>query len=338
MKLQKLPHDPGKLIDFFEEGLPALGALCERTWHDRLQVVAEGAAAKLWHADGTLVDAEIHFPPAGDTTPREAGREVFPGCPLTFRLAEALWPQTLVLDRVCIQTFENVKPPTVEVAEKLWSAQRPGTLRWKMEAPMTPGWHFSVLVLARCEIQAIDQHWSLHRLAVSLPDGDLDESLAGSLDFAQAQTEGPQVSDWPVPDLAQWAPLIRRALEADLAADLEPIRTRQQNYLRRELERIDSYFKNYERELQERLERQHQRNTKFTIRERLAAAKAEHERRRHDQVQRHEIRIKPHLDALLLIAEPAWQTRVSFFHKNETHNQPARFVPRSRRWIVLRSG
>ena len=33
---------------------------------------------------------------------------------------------------------------------------------------------YSLIALARCDIQAIDQHWSLHRLALSLPGGERD--------------------------------------------------------------------------------------------------------------------------------------------------------------------
>ena len=49
MKLNRTPHDPGELLGFYEAGLTALGALCERTWHDGLEVVAEGPAARLWN-------------------------------------------------------------------------------------------------------------------------------------------------------------------------------------------------------------------------------------------------------------------------------------------------
>ena len=54
MKLARLPHEPAALVDFYQETLEHIGALCERTWFDRLEVVAEGRAARLWHADGDL--------------------------------------------------------------------------------------------------------------------------------------------------------------------------------------------------------------------------------------------------------------------------------------------
>jgi len=95
MKLNRATHDPGQLLEFYEEGLSALGALCERTWHDRLQVVAEGRAATLWNPQGALHEVELHFMPSDTTSARDAAREVFPGCPLTFQLAEALRPMTM---------------------------------------------------------------------------------------------------------------------------------------------------------------------------------------------------------------------------------------------------
>lgn len=331
MKLNRLPHDPSALIDFFQEGLESLGALCDRTWHDRLQVIAEGPAAKLWNPTGEFLEAEIRFPSAAETAARQADSEVFPGCPLTFRLTEQLQSANLSLERVRLQLSENPKTPTAEVAEKLWHSQIPGTSRWKLESPFLSSWHFCLFTLVRCEIQAIDQHWSLHRLAISLPDGQRDESLASALDFAQAISS--ESIDWPKPILPNWHTLLRRALEEDLVTELTGIRQRQEQYLRRELERIDAYFESYEQELAARQHRSHTEASKTKTQQRLAAAKTEHQRRRQDQIQRHEIRVIPHLDALLLLAEPAWEATISFMKKNETHAEKALFVPRSRKWI-----
>src|SRR5512137_34023 len=102
MRLDRLAYDSGALVNFYEEGFTALGALCERTWHDRLEIVAEGEAAKLWNPGGTLHEIELTFAPADATAAREAVREVFPGCPLTFRLAETLRPSPLPLERVAL--------------------------------------------------------------------------------------------------------------------------------------------------------------------------------------------------------------------------------------------
>jgi hypothetical protein len=334
MKLAKLPPDPTVLIDFFQEGLEASGAICERSWHDRLHLVAEGPAARLWNPTGELIETEIHFPAPDQSAPRDAGREVFPGCPLTFHLAETLRPACLQLQRGILQSPENVKPPALDVAEKLWHAQRPGSNRWKQEAPFKPDWHFSLLVLVRCEIQAIDQHWSLHRVIISLPDGRRDESLANTIDFCALASHSEEPVPWPTPSLEAWHNLLHAALKEELEMDVEAIRRRQENYLRRELERIDSYFESYERELAGRRQRQHNEAAKIKTEERLAAARDEHTRRRRDQVLRHEIRIIPHQDALMLLAEPAWKTQITATVRNESRTREALFVPRARRWIA----
>ena len=334
MKLEKLSHDPPALLDFFQEGLEKLGAVCARSWHDRLEMIAEGPAARLWNPDGQLVETEIHFSAPDDTAPREAAKEVFPGCPLTFHLAEALRESPLPLQRAILQPSDNGKAPSFEVGEKLWHAQMPGATRWKMDSPFRADWHFSLLVLARCEIQAIDQHWSLHRLAISLPDGSRDESLANNFHFCQLTAPPEEVIPWPRSEPAPWQQLLRSSLVEELELDLTAIRERQENYLRRELERVDDYFENYERELTTRSKRQQRGQTRMKSQERLAAARTEHERRRRDQVQRHEIRVIPHLDALLLVAEPAWRAAITTVHRNETKTQEAVLVPRSRRWKI----
>ena len=81
------------------------------------------------------------------------------------------------LERYILPDAVPPRPPDGAVAEKLWRAQFPDTRRWRLAAPFQPDFHFTLLALVRCEIQAIDQHWSLHRVAVSLPDGELDDAL-----------------------------------------------------------------------------------------------------------------------------------------------------------------
>jgi hypothetical protein len=330
MKLDRLPYEPAALIEFYQESLEHLGAVCERTWHDRLQLVAEGAAAKLWNDDGALHEAELHFPPAGDTAPRNAATEAFPGSPLTFRLAETLRPTPLPIDRA-ILAGGPTRPPAVEVAEKLWHAQFPHGTRWRMAMPFRAAHTFSLLALVRCEIQAIDQHWSLRRVALSLPDGERDAHLAGAFTFAEVEANTPADLVWPSvpPDI--FHRFISDAVELEMTDELAGIRARQENYLRRELDRIDDYFQSYEAELSSRASRAGA-NTKVKTADRLAAAQAEHARRREDQVKRHEIRIIPHLDAVLLLAENAWQTQVNFHEHNQPRTMQALFNPRSRRW------
>jgi hypothetical protein len=219
------------------------------------------------------------------------------------------------------------------VAEKLWHTQRPGCIRLRMSIPFRATHAFSLLALTRCEIQAIDQHWSLHRIVVSLPDGLSNPSLARELDFAQLDPRAGAV-DWPrlAPD--QLAALLRPMIELELTGELAAIRLRQENYLRRELERIDAYFENYQRELGARLHRASE-SAKTKAADRLAAAKAEHARRHADQLKRHEIRVIPHFDTLLLLAEPAWGATVDWQNRAGPQTAEACFIPRSRSWRIL---
>jgi hypothetical protein len=334
MKLDRLAYEPGALVDFYQEGLAALGALCERTWHDRLEVVAEGGAAKLWNPDGTLHEIELAFAPADATAARDALREVFPGCPLTFRLVETLRPSPLPLERVALAGEARAHAPDPVVAEKLWRAQFPDTAQWRLRSPFKADFHFSLVALVRCEIQAIDQHWSLHRLAVSLPGGEPDELLAREFSFAQADPETGAAPTWPAPEPARWQTFLRIALETDLAAELAAVRARQQNYLRRELDRLGEYFAGYEHELTARAARSATQTSKVRTSDRLAAAKAEHARRRADQIARHEIRVQPHLDALLLAAEPAWRASLSVERAHVPRTVEPLFVPRARKWVA----
>jgi len=333
MKLGRLPHEPAALVDFYQEALEHLGALCERTWFDKLQVIADGPAARLWKAGGPLHEVELHFPAPDSVAPRDAEREVFPGCPLTFHLTESLRPQPLTLERAVIPEASPSRSPDAAVAEKLWHAQHPGATRWRLEKPFAASHHFSLLALLRCEIQAIDQHWSLRRLALSLPEGVRDDALAESFAFARADNANAP-SRWPALDAARCRELFASALAEEMADDLTAIQARQEKHLRRELERVDDYFEKYEQELAERARRSHNDNTKLKADQRLAAARAEHLRRRADQMQRHEIRVIPHFDALLLVAEPAWRTIIAVTRRNETASLSARFIPRTRRWVV----
>ena len=62
MKLERLTFQPQGIADFFEQGLTRLGAVCERTWHDRIDVLAEGDAARLWSEGEELRAVELCFP------------------------------------------------------------------------------------------------------------------------------------------------------------------------------------------------------------------------------------------------------------------------------------
>ena len=332
MKLDRATHNPGELLEFYQEGLTALGALCERTWHDRLEVIAEGRAAALWNPQGALHEVELFFTPADATAARDAAREVFPGCPLTFQLAEALRPRPLALERFVLAEDTASRPPEAAVAEKLWRSQFADTARWQLAAPFQADFHFSLIAVARCEIQAMDQHWSLYRLALSLPGGESDEALAREMAFHHETAESAADIPWPALDPARWRELLQLAFQSEVAGEVDRVRARQENSLRRELERIDDYFENYERELTARATRSSNENTKAKTADRLAAARAEHERRRADQLARHEIRVQPYMDALLLVAERAWRARLQVARAHQTQTLDALLVPRSRRW------
>jgi hypothetical protein len=334
MKLERLKHEPGDMLEFYEQGLGAMGALCERTWHDRLEIMAEGRAATLWNPQGILHEVELLFAPGDATAARDAAREVFPGCPLTFRLAEALRAAPLPLERFVLADVAP-RPPDMAVAEKLWRSQFVDTARWQLISAFQPAYHFSLVALARCELQAMDQQWSLHRLALSLPSGVADENLAHEMGFHQIGASSYSEIVWPAPDPSVWYGLLRRAFEHELAGELAEVRARQEHSLRRELDRIDEYFENYGQELAARAGRRTNTPSKLKAADRLAAAKAEHSRRRADQVTRHEILVYPHLDALLLVAERAWRVDLKVTRSHAAQTIKALFVPRSRKWEIM---
>lgn len=337
MKLARLPYSPSVMAEFYADAFGALGAVCERTWHDRLAVLAEGRAARLWPEAGELHETELSFVAAGAGGARDARREVFPGCPLTFGLAEALRPAPPRLERVVLAAdARETRLPEPAVLEKRWRNQFPDTARWSLAKPPVAGWHFSIAAWVRLETQAIDQHWSLHRVAMSWPDGERDESLADALTHAMAATgaEAGRVV-WPEVEWARWSPLLARVIELESESELGELRERQQTRLRRELERVDAYFASYEAELRARVARTRSVDGAAKLESRLAAAQAEHARHRADQVARHEVVVRPHFDALLLVAEPAWTTTVQLESGRVARQVPARFVPRARRWVTL---
>ena len=333
MRLSKLAYEPSSVLEFYADALTTLGALCERTWHDRLCVVADGAALKFWDSTDAIQERELHFVAPDTRAPRDATREVFPGCPWTFRLADALLPSPPVVERGVLRPFDGgLAPPPADMAARLWCSQYPGSSGWRLDRPFQLTRHLSLLAWARCEVQASDQHWSLHRLALNLATGESDDALANALEFAELDPQA-QV-DWPRADWPAWYHRLTRLLEAELATDLAAIRGRQQRYLERELDRIEDYFQSYVQELQTRLERTTTASSRERLTERLAAADAERERRRQDQVHRHEIRVIPHWDAFLLLAEPAWDAEFTVIEHRETQVHRAAFVPRLRTWFA----
>lgn len=333
MKINRIVPTPTGLMEFFEQGLSALGAVCSRSWHDRLEVLAEARAARLWNDSGELHETELQFVAPDMPGVRDARREVFPGCPLTFGLANALCPKPPALERVTLANEGSAaRPPDAAVAEKLWRTQFPDTTRWRQTAPFTSVIHFSLVAVVRFEIQAIDQQWSLRRMAWSLPDGQPDEMLAHDIGFARTDPTL-RVQAWPTIDTALCRRLLTETAEHELSSELATVRARQENQLRHELARIEEYFANYEGELLARVARSGA--TKVKADERIAAARAECERHRADQVRRHEIAIVPHVDALLLVAESAWHAALQVDRAHQARaDLHATFVGRSRRWTM----
>jgi hypothetical protein len=309
-------------MEFAVEGLQRLGALCERTWHDRLQVLADGPAAAVLGRPGELVETELRFP---EGTALDPVRDVFPGSPLVFRMAEELWKKLPRVFRAALPCISG-RPPPEDVLLRAFGrntfASHPSLLQ-----PVKPAWHFSIVALARCEIQAIDQHWSLLQLAFAWPGGQSDDGLASETAFLGDEPL-PQGLSWPTPETSAIGALIERNLRQQV--DLGPIRKRQERYLARELARIDAYFLQYKRELQARGVRA---GKQARFGERLAATEEEHQRRRNDQIHRHEISVTPHLDALLLVAEPAWRTHIRWTEGREPREGPWNYVPRLRSWF-----
>ncbi len=338
MKLDRLAYEPNPVADFFEQGLTRLGAVCERTWHNRIELLAEGAAARLWSAEGELQAVELRFPEADREGLPDAGSDVFPGCPLTFRLCEMLWRQLAAELKVTAAAgaAEAEKAPAREVAEKTWRQQRPHSSHTSF-GPFSRTWHFTLVASQRCEVQAIEQHWFAHRVALAWPAGERDlwmERNLEQLEPVNFQMALPPC--WPTTDSPRAGPLIRDRVMEDLAGELAAITARQQHYLERELNRIDDYFAEYLRELQQRARRRTAVGSGARYEERLKAAAEEHERRRDDQVKRHEISIAPHLDALLWIAEPAWSSTVAWREGREEHSRPATYLSRLRQWFLER--
>ncbi|MBU6400412.1 MAG: hypothetical protein KGS61_08855, partial [Verrucomicrobia bacterium] len=155
--------------------------------------------------------------------------------------------------------------------------------------------------------------------------------LETNLDFLAPATAVSDPVPWPAADPAGWSALLGRALQTELADELTAVRRRQEMYLRRELARIDEYFASYEHELRTRRRRTSEATVK--VEERLAATRLEHGRRREDQVRRHEIRVIPRVDALLVLAEPAWLVPVVLSAHGERRRETPIYVPRSRRWV-----
>ena len=80
MKFSRIQPRGEQLLQFFEEGLQSLGAISERPWHNRLEVLAEGETALLLQNDSELFSGELYFHDAAGPASDIRGIQVFPGC------------------------------------------------------------------------------------------------------------------------------------------------------------------------------------------------------------------------------------------------------------------
>jgi len=334
VKLDRLPPDPGALATFYTDALTSLGAVVERSWYDQIDVLAEGEAARVWNDSGNLHQAELRFPAPDETRLRDASREVFPGCPTTFRLTELLNPQPPILRRAVLEPDRTARqPPSDEVAARTWAQSFPGEPAFTRQSPFLSCFHFSLLAVVRCEIQAIDQVWSAHRIRFSTLDGT--RVAQGHHDAVLTlDPAAPAEIPWPELDESRTQKHLVATLTTELEPELTVVRARQQRHLSREIQRIDDYFSTYEKELRGRRIRggANPEAARKSLEDRVTAAKAEHQRRRSDQLDRHAIRVKPHVDALLLIAERAWSTTAALQVGRDRRTEPVLYVPHARQW------
>mgnify|MGYP000381771108 CR=1 FL=1 len=332
MILPRFDFDPGPLRELHQQALTALGADCDTPWHDRLDVLAEGAAAKIWDPSGGLVVRSMRFPPPAAPGLRNPDEEVFPGCPVSFHLAEAVWAGLSACGRaVVLPDLGGSKPPDLAVLSRLWDRQHAAAAGARLGS-VRPAWHFTGVFGLRLELQAISQHWSAARVALSWPGGEQDAETERELFLLPIEPSPPAV-DWPVDGAGVLGPALLRAVESDHAAEIAALRQRQQRSLERELRRVNDYFSGYIRELEERASRKRTESTRADYAARVAAARAEHERRIADQVGRHGIRVVPAIDSVLWLAERAWEVEVTVRERRETRSGAHRYVPRLRRWF-----
>jgi len=335
MKFDKLQPHSELLIDFFSEGLQSVGGVCERTWYDKLEVVVEGPAAKAWNPNDDVVHRELRFLAVDTESAKSAETDIFPGCPLTFQLAETLWSETPSAFRIVCDAPSGKEKPSAQVLRKTWDHTF-GDRGSPEFSPIVATRHFSMVFVVRLEIQSIEQHWALHRIACAWPgawrDHNLEENL---LMLAPQKAVGGEEILWPECSPDEQNKTLRQLLEG-IRDDIGPVLGRQQKYLEKELRRIDLYFTRQIAELKSRARPTGAAKSVHTkIDERIDATRAEHARRREDQVQRHEVVVVPHVDAVTCVAEPAWQCNVRL----AKNRGPALadgmfvFVPRLRRWF-----
>jgi hypothetical protein len=329
MKLSRLAYDPAYLLDFYEEILGSYGCLCERTWYDQLFVVPGGSGATFWPTE--ISETNLRFRSTSDSAVIDPTRDIFPGSPLTLSICETLLNQSSV-NRTALRTGDR-KLPNTDLVERRWNNQFPGRVRMQMTTPFVASAHFSLVAALRCEIQAVDQHWSQHRVAINLHNGEPDPQLAEQLVILEPWSD-PVSIDWPEFKPAECRKELLVALEREAWPAVNSIKDRQSKYLQRELATVDRYYSDYEESLAGRLNRTRSDTGRSKMQERLEAARREHQIRRIDQIKRHEIHVNAHVDALLIVGEPAHRTEVRYLNQRQERQQNALWIPRTRCWVV----
>lgn len=217
--------------------------------------------------------------------------------------------------------------------ERRWSHQYPAKERLQITTPFVAAVHFSVIAVLRCEIQAVDQHWTQYRLAINLQNGDPDSQLAEQVAVLEPWSD-PTPIDWPEFSPEPCRKVLLTALEREAWPAVKAIKVRQSKYLQRELDTVDRYYSDYEASLTDRMNRTRNDDGRAKMRARLEAARQEHQIRRIDQIKRHEIHVFAHVDALLMVAEPAHRTQVRYVSQRQAQQQDALWIPRTRSWVV----
>ncbi len=123
--------------------------------------------------------------------------------------------------------------------------------------------HFSLLFALRCEIQAVDQHWTQHRLAIDLVNGKSDSALPDQLE-GLSPWNYTAAFEWPVLRPEDYVSTLLN-LKREAAPLLQAIQKRQSEYLERELRRIDRFFNDYVTELTIRLGRTQRDETRARL-------------------------------------------------------------------------
>lgn len=332
MKLSRLAYDPAYLLDFYEEILGSCGCLCERTWYDQLFVIPGGRGVTFWPSGAS--EANLRFRSNSESAAIDPARDVFPGSPLNLSICESVLSQ-LTVHRVALRTGDQ-KPPDPDLVERRWNSQFPGRVKMRTTTPFVASAHFSIVAALRCEIQAVDQHWSQHRLAINLATGEPDPQLAEQLAILEPWSD-PAPFDWPEFRQEECRKVLLAALGREAGATVKSVKDRQSKYLQRELATVDRYYADYAGALAGRLIRTRSEAGRSKMQERLEAAKLEHQIRRIDQIKRHEIHVHAHVDALLMVAEPAHKTQVHYVQERQERQQIALWIPRMRSWSLDRS-